>query len=159
MSTSYPLPDLRKVQNILGMLFDGLDVKAGGTFDQTPNGGAWFGVFVDDAGTPVALCGADASLAVGLAAALSMLPPTATKEAVRLHELSSGMCDNLREVMNICTRLVLDATSPHLKLDQLYPVAALPVAAAAILAKPPGRREFNLQVPRYGGGVLSLLST
>jgi hypothetical protein len=60
--------------------------------------------------------------------------------------------------MNICTRLMLDATSPHLKLDQLYPVAALPVAAAAILAEPPGRREFNLQVPRYGGGVLSLLS-
>jgi hypothetical protein len=141
------------------MLFDGLDVKAGGKFDQTSKGGAWFGVFIDDAGAPVALCGADLSLAAGLAAALSMLPPTAVKEAVSSRELSSTMLDNLREVLNICTRLVLDAASPHLKLDQLYPVAALPDAAAAILAKPLGRREFSLQVPRYGGGVLSLLST
>jgi hypothetical protein len=159
MSTAYPLPDVRKLHDILGMLFDGLDVKAGGTFDQTSHGGAWFGVFIDDAGTPVALCGADMKLAAGLAAALSMLPPTAAKEAVSSRELSSVMIDNLREVMNICTRLLLDSTGRHLKLDQVYSVAALPVAAAAILANPPGRREFSLQVPRYGGGVLSLLST
>ncbi len=158
MSTTYPLPDVRKVQDIMGMLFDGLQVKAGGTFDQTPKGGAWFGVFIDNVGTPVVLCGADVSLAAGMSAALSMLPPAAVKDAIRTRELSGGMVDNLREVMNICTRLVLDATSPHLKLDQLYPIAALPAAAAAILATPPGRREFNLQVPRYGGGVLSLLS-
>jgi hypothetical protein len=158
MSTAYPLPDARKVQDILGMLFDGLDVKAGGKFDQTPAGGAWFGAFIDDTGTTVALCGADVTLAAGLSAALSMLHPTAAKEAARSRELSAVMCENLREVMNICTRLVLDSTSRHLKLDQLYPVAALPATAAAILAKAPGRREFSLQLPRYGGGVLSLLS-
>jgi hypothetical protein len=159
MSTAYPLPDVRKVQHILGMLFEGLDVKPGGMFDQTPDGGAWVGVFIDDVGTPVALCGADVGLAAGLSAALSMLPPSTVKEAVRSRELSSGMCENLHEVMNICTRLVLDSTSAHLKLDQIYPVKALPAAAAAILTKAQGRREFDLQVPRYGGGVLSLLST
>jgi hypothetical protein len=159
MSTAYPLPDAPKVQNILGMLFDGLDVNPGGTFDQTPEGGAWFGVFVDDQGVPVALCGADVSLAAGLSAALSMLPTSAAKEAAQSRELSGVMCENLREVMNICTRLVLDSTSPHLKLDQLCPVKALPAAAAAILGNAPGRREFNLKLPRYGGGVLSVLST
>ena len=141
------------------MLFDGLDVKVGGTFDQSPNGGAWFGVFIDNAGAPVALCGADVNLAASLSSALSMLPPAAAKEAARARELSPVMCENLREVMNICTRLVLDATSPHLKLDQLYPVKGLPAAAAALLTRMAGRREFNLQVPRYGGGVLSLLSS
>jgi len=158
VSAAYPLPDVRKVQDILGTLFEGLDVKAGGTFDQTANGGAWFGVFMNEAGTAVALCGADVSLAAGLSAALSMLPPTAAAEAIHSREFSSGMFDNLREVINICTRLVVDSASPHLKLDQLYKVAALPVAAAAILAKPMGRREFSLKVPRYGGGVLSLLA-
>src|SRR5580658_5092938 len=133
MSTAYPLPDAPKVQDILGMLFDGLDVKPGGTFNQTPNGGAWFGVFVDDGARPVALCGADVSLAAGLSAALSMLPLSAVKEAVQSRELSGTMCENLREVMNICTRLVLDSTSPHMKLDQLCPIRALPAAAAAIL--------------------------
>jgi hypothetical protein len=159
VTTAYPLPDVRKVQGILGTLFDALDVKLGGTFDQTPNGGAWFGVFIDHTGSPVALCGADVSLAASLSAALSMLPPASAKEAARSRELSAGMCENLREVMNICTRLVLDSTSPHLKLDQLYPAKALPAAAAALLANAPGRREFNLQLPRYGGGVLCLLSS
>ena len=106
----------------------------------------------------MALCGADVSLAAGLSAALSMLPPAAAKEAAQSGELSSGMWENLREVMNICTRLVLDSNSPHLKLDQLCPVKTLPAAAAAILGNAPGRRDFNLQLPRYGGGVLSLLS-
>jgi hypothetical protein len=159
VTTAYPLPDVRKVQDILGMLFDGLDVKAGGTFNQTPDGGAWFGVFIDGSAAPVALCGADVGLAASLSSALSMLPPTIVKEAVRTRELTPGMRENLHEVMNICTRLVLDSTSPHLKLDQLCPVSALPSAAAGLLASPPGRREFNLQLPRYGGGVLSLLST
>lgn len=159
MTTAYPLPDVRKVQDILGMLFDGLEVKPGGTFDQTLNGGAWFGVFIDHTGSPVALCGADVELAASLSSALSMLPLSTAKEAARARELSPGMCENLREVMNICTRLVLDSTSPHLKLDRLCAIKALPVAAAALLANAPGRREFHLQLPRYGGGVLSLLST
>ena len=158
MTTVYPLPDAPKVQNILGMLFDGLDVKAGGAFDQTSEGGAWFGVFVNDDGTPVALCGADASLAAGLSAALSMLPPWAAKEAAHSRELSGTMCENLREVMNICTRLVLDSSSPHLKLEQLCPIKSLSAAAAAILGNAPARHEFLLQLPRYGGGVLSVLS-
>jgi hypothetical protein len=159
MSTAYPLPDVRKVQHILGMLFDGLDVKPGGSFDQTPNGGAWFGVFIDESAAPVALCGADMSLAATLSSALSMLPPVMAKEAASSQELSPGMRENLHEVMNICTRLVLDSTSPHLKLEQICPVKALPAAAASLLASAPGRREFNLQLPRYGGGVLSLLAT
>jgi len=159
MTTAYPLPDVPKVQDILGMLFDGLDVKPGGAFDQSPTGGAWFGVFIDDGATPVVLCGADVSLAAGFSAALSMLPPSMAKEAVQSRELSGAMRENLREVMNICTRLVLDSTSPHLKLDQLYPTKSLPAAAAALLGAAPGRREFQLQLPRYGGGILSLLST
>jgi hypothetical protein len=141
------------------MLFDSLDVKAGGTFDQTPNGGAWFGVFIDHSGAPVALCGADVGLAASLSSALSMLPPQAAKEALRSRELTAGMCENLREVMNICTRLVLDSTSPHLKLDRLYSAKALPAAVATLLASASGRREFNLQLPRYGGGILSVLSS
>jgi len=87
-----------------------------------------------------------------------MLPPSAAKEAVRARELSRVMRENLHEVMNICTRLLLDSTSPHLKLEQIYPIKTLPAPASALLAKPPGRREFGLQLPRYGGGTLSLLS-
>ena len=63
MTTLYPLPDANKVKEILGMLFDGLEIKPGGAFDQTAASGAWYGVFIRDDGAPVAMCGADVNLA------------------------------------------------------------------------------------------------
>jgi hypothetical protein len=158
MATAYPLPDGAKIIQLLGIMFDGLDVKPGGTFDQTPAGGAWFGVFVTDAGAPVALCGADANLAASFGGALSMLPVAAAKDAAKARQLTDVMIENVREIMNICTRLVMDAKSPHLKLDQLYPTKSLPAAALALLGAPQGRREFQVQLPKYGGGVLTVLS-
>ncbi|HEY4446637.1 MAG TPA: hypothetical protein VGN30_20325 [Steroidobacteraceae bacterium] len=158
MATAYPLPDGPKIVDLLGLLFDGLDVKAGGTFDQSPSGGAWFGVFVADTGTPVALCGADANLAATFGAAFSLLPVGVAKEAAKARELTQVMIDNMREIMNICSRLVMDATSPHLKLDQIYPAKTLPATATALLGAPSGRREFQVQLPKYGGGVLTFLS-
>jgi hypothetical protein len=68
------------------------------------------------------------------------------------------MIDNIREIMNICTRLVMDANSPHLKLEQIYPCKSLPAPAAALLAAPKGRCEFQLQLQKYGGGVLTFLT-
>ena len=158
MSTAYPLPDGAKIVQLLGILFDGLVVKPGGTFDQTPAGGAWFGVFVTDGGAPVALCGADANLAASFGGALSMLPVAAAKDAAKARQLTEVMVENVREIMNICTRLVMDATSPHLKLDQLYPAKSLPAPALALLGAPQARREFQVQLPKYGGGVLTVLS-
>ena len=158
MACAYPLPDGAKVLEFLGVLFDGLEVKPGGAFDQTPSGGAWFGVFACDSGAPVALCGADANLAASFGAALSLLPVAAAIEAARSRELTAVMIDNVREIMNICTRLVIDATSPHLKLEQIYPAKSLPAPAAALLGAPQGRREFQIQLPKYGGGVLTFIS-
>jgi hypothetical protein len=158
MATAYPLPDGPKIVQMLGLLFDGLDVKPGGTFDQSPAGGAWFGVFIADSGEPVALCGADANLAANMGAAFSLLPPGVAKDAAKSRDLTPVMIDNVREIMNICTRLVMDATSPHLKLEQIHPVKSLPAAAAALLGAAKGRREFQLQMPKYGGGVLTFLS-
>jgi hypothetical protein len=158
MATVYPLPDGPKIVELLGLLLDGLDAKAGGTFDQTPAGGAWFGVFNADNGASVVLCGADANLAAALGAAFSLLPVGAAKEAARARELTAVMIDNMREIMNICSRLVMDATSPHLRLEQIYPIKSLPAQATALLGAPNGRREFQVQLPKYGGGVLTFLS-
>jgi hypothetical protein len=158
MTTAYPLPDGNKVMQILGMLFDGLVVKPGGAFDETPKGGAWFGVFVADNGKPVALCGADGNLAASFGAAFSMLPVAVAKDAAKSRELTDVMKENVREIMNICTRLVMDDTSPHLKLEQIHAAHSLPAPAAALLGASQGRREFQLQLPKYGGGILTLLS-
>src|SRR5277367_7091101 len=101
MATAYPLPDVPKIVQMLGLLFDGLDVKAGGTFDQTPAGGAWFGVFVSDGGEPVALCGADANLAATLGCAFSLLPVGVAKDAAKSRELT-GVRSEERRVGKEC---------------------------------------------------------
>lgn len=155
---NYPLPNPARVNDLLGMLFDGLDVKPGGAFDAKPTGGAYFGVFVADNDTPVALCGADAALAASLGAALSMLPPGVAKEAAKSKELTPVMIDNVREVMNICSRLLMDDSSSHLKLSQVYPANSLPPSAGGLLGTK-DRREFTLQVPKYGGGVLTVIAS
>lgn len=158
MASACPMPDVAKITQILGVLFEGLQIKAGGSVDVSALGGACFGVFVTDGGSPIALCGADIALAASLGAALSMLPPASVKDAVKAHELTAVMHENVRETMNICTRLLMDGKSPHLRLDQVYPAKSLPPAAAALLQTPRGRIDFQLQLPKYGGGVLTLMS-
>jgi hypothetical protein len=153
-----PLPDTTKVTSLLRLLFDGLTVKAGGPFDRTATGGAWFGVFIADCGSPIALCGADLALSATFGAALSMLAPIAVKDAIKARELSGAMVDNLREVMNIATRLMMSDSSPHLRLEQIYSVASLPAPLTVWLHDTRAHAEFSVQVPRYGGGTLTLLT-
>jgi len=154
----YPLPDEAKTLELLGALFEGLNVKRGGKFDASLAGGAWFGVFIAEHGAPVALCGADANLAASFGAALSMLPVSAAKDAAKARDLTELMLENVREIMNICTRLVMDGSLPHLRLDRLYPRRSLPAAAAQLLGAPGAHREFQVQLPKYGGGVLSVMT-
>jgi hypothetical protein len=158
MATAFPLPDAGKVRNILGLLFDGLDIKNGAKSDLGPNTGAWLAVYVADDGKPVAFCATDLALSAASSAALSMLPPGAVQDAVKSKEITEVMRGNLREIMNICSRLLMTDSSAHLKLEDIYPAKALPAPAGEALKKIAGRADFELKMPKYGGGVLSLLS-
>ena len=109
-----------------------------------------------------AATGADAarSAASGVAGAASSAASSvagAAKEAVKDKELTPVMLANLHEVMNICTRLMLRDDSPHLKLCELCPLNALPPTAAAIIAAPKGRIDFEIGLGKYGSGVLSVM--
>jgi hypothetical protein len=158
MATTCPLPDASKVHEILGMLFDGMNVKAGAKADLGPATGAWLGLFVDDANKPVALCATDLALSAAYSAALSMLPPGAAQDAVKSKDLSEVMRGNLQEIMNICSRLLMNDTSPHLRLEKVYPAKSLPAPASELLKSAAGRTDFEVKLPKYGGGILSLLS-
>ena len=84
-----------------------------------------------------------------------MLPVAAAKDAAKARELTGVMIENLREIMNICTRLVMDATSLHLKLDQMYPAKSLAGCRGGIAGRAEAGAEFQIQLPKYGGGVLT----
>jgi len=159
MATRYPLPDQAKVKLMLGLLYDGLDVKAGKKFEIAPNSGSWVGLYVADDGSPVAACVADVALAANSSAALSMLPPAVAKDAAKTKELTDVMIANLREIMNICTRLLMDDGSAHLRLEQIYPAKSLPAPAAGLLGAAKGRVDFELNVPKYGPGTLAVVSS
>jgi hypothetical protein len=156
-STAYPLPDINQVRDLLGMLFDGLAVKPGAKLDLSAKSSAYVAVYVTDGGAPAALCACDIGFAANSGAALSMLPPNIAKDAVRTQQLTDVMIANLREVMNICTRLVLRENSPHLRLDTVSPVGKLPPAAAAIVTAPRARIDFDMGLGKYAGGLLAVL--
>ncbi len=159
MATLYPLPDGLKIKSILGLLFEDIEVSPGGKLDGSATGGAWFGVYINDTGEPVALCASDAKLSAYWSAALSVLPVKMAREAAQQGELSDMMVANLREIMNICTRLVMSEHSPHLRLENVYCAGTLPAAAAALVGAARGRSDFQVALPKYGSGQLALLSS
>jgi hypothetical protein len=158
MAHTYPVPDAAKVRQMLGLLFEGLDVKPGKRFDIVPPSGSWVGMYVSDDGRPVAACAVDVALAANSSAALSMLPPGAAKDAAKAKELTDVMVANLREIMNICSRLLMTDSSAHLKLGKVYPSDAMPPELTALLGAARSRVDFELNVPKYGAGTLAVLS-
>lgn len=159
MATNFPMPDVAKVKTMLGLLFDGLDVKAGKKFDIVPPSGSWIGLYIGDDGQPVAACAVDAPLAANAGAALSMLPPAVAKDAAKSKELTDVMVANLQEIMNICSRLLMNDTSAHLKLEKLYSSKAMSPELTKVLGSVQGRVDFELNVPKYGAGTLAVIST
>jgi len=89
-----------------------------------------------------------------------MLPAGAAKDAIKTKKLEQAMLDNLYEVMNILSTLLMNEHTPHLKLATLYPdIGKLPADAKALLSAIKGRADFSVNVPRYGVGNLALLTT
>jgi hypothetical protein len=156
--SKHPVPDAAQVKDLLGFLFDGTAVKAAPKLDISPTSGSSLALYVADDGSPVALCACNVAFAANAGAALSMLPLAAAKEAAKNKLLTPAMNDNLREVMNICSRLMLRDGSAHLRLDQVYPANALPPAAAAIVSAMTGRADFEVTLGKYGIGALSVLA-
>ncbi len=157
MST-YPIPSAAQVKDLLGMLFDGTTVKPASKLDVSAASTSYVGVYISDGGEPVALCACNLDFAAGAGAALSILPPNAVKDAIKAKSLPAPMQDNLRELMNICTRLVIKDGSPHLRLQEIHPAKSLPASAAAIAGTATGRADFEVSLGRYGGGVLSVMA-
>ena len=156
MST-IPLPDAAQVKDLLGFLFDGLTVKPAAKLDASAASASFVAVYISDDGAARALCACDLSFAANGGAALSMLPPAAAKDAIQAKELTSTMSDNLREVMNICTRLILKDGSPHLRLQQVVPAKQMPAPVAAI-AGSKSRVDFEVGLGKYGTGILAVIT-
>lgn len=110
--------------------------------------------YIDETGEIGALCCCDAQFAAFAGGSITLMPPDATKDAADFDDLSEMMVSNMYEVMNICTRLVINDETPHLKLDVVKKFEDLQDATAAILAQD-NRGDYTVDIPRYGKGCIT----
>ena len=69
------------------------------------------------------------------------------------------MKENVYEVMNICSRLLMSDDTPHLKLENMYnDVAELSEEAVDMIKTAEGSSHFDIDIPNYGKGRLSLVA-
>ena len=101
-----------------------------------------------------ALCCCDAQFAAFAGGSITLMPPDATKDAADFDDLTEMMVSNMYEVMNICTRLVINDETPHLKLTEVKKFEEVQEDAAAILAAN-NRGDYTVDIPRYGKGSIT----
>jgi hypothetical protein len=152
------LPEAAQVKDMLGMLFDGLAVAPGAKLDVSAKSGSYFAVYVADDGAPAVLCAFDIAFAANSACALSMMPPNVAKDTAKTKQLTEVMLANVREIMNIFTRLLIREGTAHLQLQEVCQFQALPPAAAAIMGAAKGRVDFEITIGKYGAGRLAVIS-
>lgn len=148
------LPAEQDVKSMLEMIFgDGLTVNT----LQADATMSYIAVYVDGEDKPGATISCDAAFAAGAGAALSMLPPDVAKEAALADELPQTMRDNLHEVMNICTRLIIGESTPHLRLQALC--CRGETDAEYAIRDASSSSSFTVEIPQYGGGTIAFLVT
>lgn len=156
MSNSFVMPAEGDISSLLAMIFgDGLGVK--GT--EPPNlGGQHAATFIDDTDKLVALCVCDKQFVAYSGAALSMIPADVANEMIKGGAISEAMIGNFNEVMNICSKLLMSETSEHLRLEKILEPGTADNALATLQGSAQ-LKSFAINIPRYGTGVLSFLTT
>ncbi|NOX68917.1 MAG: hypothetical protein GXP15_07010 [Gammaproteobacteria bacterium] len=157
MSRDFITPDRQAISALL-MMFFGEDMGVT-EIDASDLSDRHVATFISDDDKLVALCACDRSFAVYAGAALSMIPSDIANEMIAAGEPSETILGNYREVMNICSKLLMSDSSAHLRLGEtLHPgqsadvITQLEESAAQIAS-------FQVDIPGYGEGSLVFLNT
>lgn len=141
-------------------MFDGITAKDMDNVD-TIGDLDYVGTFVDDEAKLVAVCVMDLNLAAKMAAAITMFPPGAAEDAIDDGHVDEGLRDNLHEIMNICSRLYLTNTTPHLKHDKVVQVKDVEPDVKAFIENRAelAMHSISVDLTKYGKGVASLITS
>ncbi|HID81297.1 MAG TPA: hypothetical protein EYH06_03325 [Chromatiales bacterium] len=161
MTTTFATPKEIEVQEMLGMLYDaGLSVKSGDALATEAGSKSLIALYVDDEDQPVTVCACDYNFTAFAGAALTKIPKGGAEDAASSGDFSGAILGNLNEVMNICSRLFMNSSTPHLRLDKTYNSPdEIPEGAKQILSSSAGRADFDVTIPGYGDGKLAFIST
>ena len=152
----YSIPEAGDIKRMLSMLYDGLGVKEASALNLSSKEN-FYGLYVDAQNAPVALVAMDVDLAAYSSCALTMMPPAVANGAVKSCKLEDMMQANLCEVMNILSRLFMRGETSHLKFTTIHNGADLPDAVATITQNPGTQAWFEMDVPRYGSGLIGFI--
>ena len=104
-------------------------------------------IYIDSAGEKVATCAVALPTAAALGCSLSMIPPGGAECMVEDKELSGMAVDNLYEVMNILSSLLMSDSTAHLKLSKVE-------LGGDARIEGEGEGVFILDLGAYGKGEL-----
>lgn len=162
MSSKHPIPEKDEVYQILNMLYgNDLELDKSTTTLTPDTNKLMVASFIDDENHAVTACLCDFPFAAYAGSALTKIPPGGAEDAASSGDFSQMMKDNLREIMNICSRLfMLKDDAPHLKFDVVYDTLdTAPQDVKSIIENSNARVDYNVSIPGYGNGALSFLCT
>jgi len=108
-------PDKDQLEGMLTMIL-GADAEAAESKGVDDASIGFTATYIDDDGVNAATCCCSLATAAALGCALSMIPPGGAEGMVEDKELTATATDNLYEVMNIFSSLMMNDKSAHLKL-------------------------------------------
>lgn len=115
------------------------------------------GEYFREDGTLGAVCLCDLGTASSAGAALSLMPAGVAAESIKTGKLNDILAENMQEVFNVLTRLFQNPQQPRVHFKLMYlPPQNLSNEANTLLKKPTYRADFDVAIPSYPGGKMSL---
>lgn len=146
---NFEIPTHKTIANLLGMVY-GQEVAVSDA-NSEPASEQYVATYIGDDDKLVATCCCDEAFVVYSGAALSMIPANVANEMIADKEVGEVVLGNFHEIMNICSRLLMSETSPHLRLDKtLAPEAANGVNRG--FEQESSITGFEIKIPDYGSG-------
>ncbi len=114
-------------------------------------------MFISDADELLALCSCSSEFVAYAGAAMSMIPADAANEMIAANDNNEAVAANFHELMNICSKLLMNDSSAHLRLDKVL----LPSESASVSATFDAVETvaFEVHIPRYGKGSMTFRIT
>lgn len=158
MPGQFPVPDEKSAHDMLSMLYgDEVTLDACDAKPISPETNM-LAVFIDDEGAPSTACACSYNFAAFAGAALTKIPVGGAEDAAESGDFSDMMISNIYEVMNICSRMFMNDTSPHLKLDKVYKsFDEAPDDVSNLFQGVDERSDFDVGIPNYGNGVITFI--
>lgn len=118
------------------------------------------GEFETDEQDLSAIIAMDIELAVWLGSGLAMIPKDAAKKNVESKTISGEIADNTREILNIASSLFNKENQPHHIFTNMFlpPKEIFSERAQAALVRDVDRVDYQVEVPGYGKGLMTVLA-